>query len=219
MESLIKRAKMKIFRKKTKIFCIGQNKTGTTSIQEVLRQLDYKVANQAIGEELVKEWGDRKFDNIIKLVKSADAFQDVPFSSNFTYIILDYVFPKSKFILTVRDDKDAWYNSLIRFHTKLLGKDSRPTASDLKKYPYRYKGWIWDENRLKFGIDESTLYDYKIYTDHYESYNKTVKEYFRHRPKDLLVINLKDKDVMEKLYKFLDVPYSGEEIPHLNVSK
>jgi hypothetical protein len=219
MKSLIKRVKMKFFRKKTKVFCIGQNKTGTTSIEAVLKLLDYQMGNQAVGEALVTEWGDRDFKNIIKLVKSADAFQDVPFSNNFTYIILDYVFPKSKFILTVRDDKDTWYNSLTRFHTKLLKTDGLPTVDDLKKFPYRYKGWLWDGNRLKFGIDESELYDYKIYTDHYESYNNTVKEYFYHRPNDLLIINLKDKDVMKRLYKFLDIPYNGEELPHLNASK
>ncbi len=32
---------MSIFRKKTKIFCIGQNKTGTTTIESVLKSLGY----------------------------------------------------------------------------------------------------------------------------------------------------------------------------------
>jgi hypothetical protein len=209
---------MTLFRKKTKVFCIGQNKTGTTTVEAVLKSLGYKMGNQARGEMLRKEWAAGNYKNIIKLCKTADAFQDVPFSYNFTFIVLDYVFPGSKFILTVRNNKDDWYKSLTRFHTKIVGKGKLPTAEDLKKYTYRYKGFLWEGQQLKFGIDETTVYDYKIYTDHYEMHNRTVKEYFKHRPQDLLILNLSENSAMEKLYTFLGIKYNGETMPHLNKS-
>lgn len=213
---------MSFFRKKEKVFCIGQNKTATTSMEAILKSLGYKMGSQYEGEILIKEWTLRDFNKIIKLCKTADAFQDVPFSNDFTYQVLDYVFPKSKFILTIRNNKDEWYESVKRFHTKTIGKDRLPTANDLKEYRYnkkRLKGYLWETQRVKFGINESTLYDYKIYTDQYEMHNNRVKEYFRYRPNDLLIINLAEENAMEKIYTFLGVKYRGEEMIHLNASK
>lgn len=209
---------MSLFRKKTKIFCIGQNKTGTTTISSVLKKLGYKIGSQAKAEVLISEWAKRDFRNIIKLCKTADAFQDVPFSNEFTYIILDYVFPNAKYILTVRSNKDEWYESLIRFHTKIAGKGRLPTAEDLKEYGYRYKGFLWDVQKIKYGIDETTLYDYEIYTNKYDAYNRGVKEYFKCRPNDLLTINVADADAMARIYAFLGLKYNGENMPHLNKS-
>lgn len=210
---------MPIFRKKTKVFCIGQNKTGTTSVEAVLKSLGYKMGNQRKGEMLTKQWAVRDFKKIINLCKKADAFQDLPFSNDFTYSVLDYAFPKSKFILTVRNNKDEWFESLTRFHTKIVGKDRLPTADDLKAFPYRYKGFLWDVLQAKYAITEATLYDYKIFTDNYEMHNHRVKEYFKYRQKDLLILNLSEENSMEKLYKFLNVDYKGEDMPHLNQSK
>jgi len=210
---------MSFFKKRTKVFCIGQNKTGTTSIEHVLKQLGYKMGKQAKAELLIHDWAKRDFKKIVKFCHSADAFQDIPFSNDFTYEILDYAFPDSKFILTVRNSKDEWFESIKRFHTKLIDKDRLPTADDLKAHPYRYKGWMWENMQLKYGIDETSLYDYNIYTDQYERHNQRVIEYFKYRPDDLLVLNLSDDDAMKNLYTFLGFEYDGSDMPHLNKSK
>lgn len=210
---------MSLFRKKVKVFCIGENKTGTTTVESVLASLGYKIGSQEKGESLLRAWAVRDFEPIVKLCKTADAFQDIPFSNDFTYEILDYVFPNSKFILTVRNNKDEWYESMTRFHTKIVGKGRLPTMDDLKDFNYAYKEFLWEANKFKYGIDETTLYDYKIYTNQYEKHNDRVKEYFKYRPEDLLVLNLAEKDAMKKLFLFLGVKYSGEIMPHLNASK
>lgn len=209
---------MSLFRKKTKVFCIGQNKTGTTSMESVLHQLGYKMGNQAKGEMMLRDWAKRDFKNIVKLCKTADAFQDFPFSVDFTYAALDFAFPKSKFILTVRKNKDEWYKSLTGFHTKIVGKGRLPTADDLKMFGYRYKGYAWESHKLVYGIDEATVYDYKIYTDQYKMHVYKVKEYFKYRPNDLLVLDLSETDAMERVYGFLGFKYNGEKMPHLNKS-
>ena len=210
---------MSIFRKKNKVFCIGQNKTGTTTIEAVLRSLRYKMGDQSKGELLFKEWAVRDFKNIVKLCKTADAFQDVPFSNDFTYVALDYAFPGSKFILTVRNNADEWFQSLTRFHTKIIGKGRLPTAEDLKEFDYRYKGFLWEHMCVKYGIDEDTLYDYTVYTNQYNMHNARVMEYFKYRPGDLLVINIAETDAIKKIYEFLGHSYSGEPMPHLNASQ
>ena len=206
-----------------KIFCIGANKTGTTSIESILSSLGYKMGDQTTGENLLKEWSVRNFEPIINFCKTAEAFQDIPFSLDFTYEAMDIAFPNSKFILTVRNDKNEWFDSLIRFHSKLrgmlLGEEKLPTTEELKMAPYNYEGFMWDAMHLTLGIDKTTLYDRKIYTDNYEQYNNKVKEYFKHRPDDLLVLNISHHNAMEKLYHFLDEEYNGESMPHLNSSK
>ena len=209
---------MQFYKRRSKVFCIGQNKTGTTSVEAVLKQLGYNMGNQAKAELLIHDWAKRDFKKIVKFCRSADAFQDIPFSNDFTYEILDYAFPNSKFILTVRNSKDEWFESIKRFHTKLIGKGRLPTADDLKVFSYRYEGWMWENMQLKYGIDETTLYDYKIYTDQYERYNQIVREYFKYRPDDLLVLNLADSDAMKKLHDFLGFDFDGSKMPHLNKS-
>ncbi|QIA08519.1 sulfotransferase [Draconibacterium halophilum] len=118
---------------KQKIFCIGLNKTGTTSVKEALEELGYIVGNETEAKKLLNDWLKRDFRPIIKYCKFAQAFQDSPFSFPYTYIILNHVFPNSKFILTIRDDAEEWYRSITRFHSKLWGRDGKiPTKEDLK---------------------------------------------------------------------------------------
>ena len=72
---------MGVFQKqKEKIFCIGFNKTGTTTLLHTLKELGYKMGNQARGELLFFDWYNRNFNPIVKYCKTADAFQDIPFS-------------------------------------------------------------------------------------------------------------------------------------------
>lgn len=203
---------------KQKVFCIGLFKTGTTSIESALKDFGYKMGLQPQAELLMEDWARRDFWRIVEYCKTADAFQDVPFSLDFTYPILDYAFPGSKFILTVRNNADEWYASLIRFHAQIMGVEGKPTVEDLKSFIYLEKGWSWRQQQIIFGADESTLYDEKIYKSYYSNHNDQVLEYFRFRPKDLLVLNLAHSSAMQSLCEFLGVKYDGQLMPHLNKS-
>ncbi len=201
-----------------KIFCVGRNKTGTTSIEAALRSLGLKMGLQARGEMLTKDWARRDFARIIDLCRTADAFQDVPFSLPFTFQALDTGFPGSKFILTVRDTPEQWFESLKRFHTRIVNKGRLPTADDLREFDYRYKGYLWEGFVTNYGDDERLLYDRDAYVASYLEHNRTVTNYFRHRPDDLLVLNVSQPDAMRRLCEFLGYPYRGQPMPHLNRS-
>ncbi len=110
-----------------KIFCIGLPKTRTTSIGAVFKLFNFKTV---LGLHLIDDWSNRDFRSLIALCQTAQAFQDIPFSLPFTYQILDYVFPNSKFILTVRNGVNEWYKSLTTFHTNLIGKGWRLNHSN-----------------------------------------------------------------------------------------
>lgn len=207
------------FKKNRKIFCIGMNKTGTTSIESALKSFGFKLGAQPTAELLMDDWVKRDFSKIIKYCKKSEAFQDIPFNLDYTYIVLDYAFPKSKFILTVRNSSKEWYESLTRFHTKLIGKNRLPIPEDLKNFEYRKKGWIWECHKYIFGIDENTLYDKNIYMKYYENYNSEVLRYFKYRQDDLLVVSLSDPDSMKRLCNFLNMKYTNQVMPHTNKSQ
>lgn len=201
-----------------KVVCIGRNKTGTTSIEAALAAFGLRLGLQARGEMLKGDWAKRDFTRIVALCRTADAFQDVPFSNADTFRAVDDAFPGSKFILTVRDSPAQWFESLVRFHTRIVGKGRLPTADDLREFDYRYKGFLWDAFVHSYGSDERLLYDRDAYIANYVDHNRSVTEHFRHRPDDLLVMNVGDDDAMPRLCAFLGVPYRGQAMPHLNRS-
>src|SRR5699024_9079165 len=132
--------------------------------------------------------------SIAKYCKAYEAFQDVPFSWPYTFIAMDQFYPGSKFILTVRDNAEQWYESLIGFHSNMFSNGRVPTAEDLKKANYAYKGFIWKANRMVYNTPEDNPYKKDIMLRNYRQHNTLVKEYFRVRPNDLLVLNVAEKD-------------------------
>ena len=145
---------LNITNKYYKVFCIGRNKTGTTSIGKALTLLGFTLGKQSIAERLMEDWRKRDFWHIILYCRFADAFQDVPFSLDYTYQVLDEAFPNAKFLLTIRNNSEEWYQSLVKFHTRIVKKNRLPTPDDLKNFPRVYKGWFWRQHQIIYGIDE-----------------------------------------------------------------
>lgn len=210
---------MNLFRaRRGKIFVIGSNKTGTTSLGAALEKLGFRLGNQLEAEMLLDDWACRDFGRLIRYCRSADAFQDIPFSLDYTFQAVDAAFPGSKFILSVRDDATQWYRSLTRFHAKRRGLDRLPTAEELKADPYVWPGYMWHASQLLYGIDESCVWDEEIYKMFYLKHIDAVQAYFKYRSNDLLVINLAEAESMKKLCEFLNIPVSAEKMPKLNAS-
>ena len=202
-----------------KIFCIGFGKTGTTSIEQALKNFGFKMGNQSVGEILAEDWAKKRTYRIINFCNTADAFQDMPFGLPKLYKELDNAFPNSKFILTVRNNENKWFNSLIKFHAKIFAKDKTkpPNETDLKNALYRYKGWALDTKKLFYDYPNIDLYNEKYYKNRYLNHIKDVKEYFKNRSEDLLILNVAQKDSYQKLAKFLDIKVDkNAQFPWLN---
>jgi len=210
------RNRLRVFGK-TKIFCIGANKTGTTSLKTAMQELGFKVGNQSKAVSLIDDWAERDFKNLINYCRSAEFFQDIPFSLDYTYQAVDQAFKDSKFILTVRDSPEQWYNSVIRFESKLWGQHGKPpTKYDLQESPHISKGKLWHIKRLIYDTPEDNIYDKQIMIEQYLRHNELARNYFRHRPDDLLVLNISDKLSYIKLCKFLGVKKKREVFPWEN---
>lgn len=204
-----------------KVFCIGFVKTGTKSLAYVLKKLGFEIGNQAVAEILSEDWAKGNTERIIRYCQTADAFQDMPFSTPGLYKHLDKSFPNSKFILTIRDNEEQWYNSLIQYHTKLYASDkyNPPTKTDLKNSNYRYKGWIFNMIELFFNYPEVDLYDRRFYQEKYRKHIEDVMFYFKDRPNDLLILNVSEYNSYQRLYDFLGINLkikSNKKFPWLN---
>lgn len=200
-----------------KIFCIGTNKTGTTSLKKAFLDLGFPVGNQREAELMLRDYIRKDYRGLIAYCKTAQAFQDVPFSWPEVYKTVDKHFPGSKFILTVRDSPEVWFHSLVSFHAKLFGQGKVPNGQDLRNAEYVWKGWIWESISSKGLKDpENNPYDPEERMYLYSKHNEDVRAYFKDRPQDLLDINLKDPDAWSRFCQFLDIEEEKDGFPWEN---
>lgn len=195
-----------------KIFCIGRNKTGTTTLFEALQTLGYSMGDQLTAEKMLFDYAKRDFRNLIQYCHSADAFQDVPFSFPYTFIAMDQAFPDSRFILTVRDSAEQWYDSMIRFQSKVHSLPSGtneanhvPTAEELKNSTRVFPGFAYHTKKIVFNTPDSDLYNRETLIENYNMHNDMVQDYFRATPEKLLVINVAEPDAYRRLCEFLGI--------------
>ena len=175
---------------KTKVFCIGFHKTGTTSLEMALKKLGYRVTGSFGTKD--PDIANKVHDMAYAMVEQFDAFEDNPWP--ILYRELDERFPNSKFILTRRPTEN-WINSQV--------KDFATTETPMRR-------WIYGENAGCPAGNEET------YKARYERHNKEVLEYFADRPDDLLVIDLPNDDGWTRLCAFLRHAEPDEPFPHAN---
>lgn len=201
-----------------KIFVVGRNKTGTTSMKKSFEDLGFIVGQQLVSDYLVdKKYFSGDLRSILNYVKTAEVFQDVPFSLCEIIPMLDLHFPGSKFILTVRDCDEEWYNSLTSFHKKIFGNDKFLPSNEYLNSIEKYDGSGFKINVARVhGTPCSDPYNKNIMCEHYKRHNDYVKSYFKYRPQDLLVINLKEKGAYKEFINFIEVDSKLEDFPWEN---
>jgi|OM-RGC.v1.028315516 hypothetical protein len=80
-------------RNRPKIFVIGLNKTGTTTLAHTLQAHGFRVGDQSTAERLAPEYISGQWEPILAYCNTAQVFQDFPFSFPETYRHLDKAFP------------------------------------------------------------------------------------------------------------------------------
>jgi hypothetical protein len=174
----------------SKVFCIGFQKTGTTSLGAALQRLGYSVTggkgayDPQIAVTAV-EW-------VEQFLPRSDAFRDNPWCILYEY--LDRRCPGSKFILTVRDP-DSWIRSVVTSF-----EDKHPTP--MREWIYGYATPNGNE---------------AAYLARYNRHNRDVRRYFEGRESDLLVMDLARGDGWERLCGFLGrATVTDEPFPRRN---
>lgn len=186
----------------SKIFCIGDNKTGTTSLTSALSMLKYRICPEKImySDDSVyfENFQERKLDELFELVPQYDAFEDRPWNHTDFYRVLDERYPDAKFILTTRN-VDEWWESYERWN-KLI---------DLKsKWFYKLI------SQISYGVD-SFLDHPEIVKQTFLDRNRAIRSYFHGNPR-FLEINIIEKGKFDKLCRFLGKEALNKSFPHLN---
>ncbi len=198
---------------KEKVFCIGLNKTGTTSLEKFMEIHGFRCGDQVKGELLLSDFSVGNFQPIIDFCQTADFFQDLPFSAPNCYKVLLAAYPDAKYILTVRDSAEVWYESLVRFHESVFGKPL--TKELLMNVQYRYEGFAWEANRALYKSPEGDPYNREsligTYNDHYKSVAKAFE-----KQDNLLVLNVGEEKAVSQLSAFLKIEPMIDEMPWLN---
>ena len=201
-----------------KVFGIGMGKTGTTSLERAFVEFGYRIGPQATFERHFDACYAGDYGGLLADIGPFEAFQDVPFCLPGTYRLLFKHFPRAKYVLTVRDSSEQWYNSLCRFHSKWFGKNGAlPTEEDLQAARYISPGWLYRVSRI-YGAPPGEPYHRETLIRVYETHNREVQAFFASRPKSLLVINVAQPGAYARLAAFLQVPAEAQAFPHLNKS-
>ena len=103
-----------------KVFCIGYNKTGTTSLGESLIMLGYK--HSSYNDKVwLKYYANNEIVKILQYTAKFESFDDLPWLKEDMIPVLDRVFPNSKFIYLTRDE-ESWQNSIYHWTHKMTGE-------------------------------------------------------------------------------------------------
>jgi len=179
---------------KRKVFGIGLNKTGTTTLGSCLKALGYKHTSYNI--EMLRMFRAGRLDVIHSHCCNYDSFEDWPYP--LLYRELDQWFPESRFILTSRESAAIWLTSLEQHSLRVDPDRGCETREIVYGTPYPQ-------------LERMSLLS--MYRDHLER----VRDYFKDRPEKLLEVCWEKGSGWQQLCSFLecDVP-RHIDFPHAN---
>lgn len=179
-----------------KIFGIGLSKTGTTSLAAALEILGYRTRDYP---GLTSYTPDDLASIDPLLLAQNEALTDTPIPS--FYRELDRQFPGSKFILTVRD-MDGWLLSCKKQFTPKLAEKQNEA-----------------HNLLFMDLYGTTVFDEELFRRGYQRFVDGVRQHFKDRPQDLLVLDVAGGDGWDALCAFLGKPVPDIPFPKANVTR
>ena len=195
-----------------KIFCIGYNKSGSSSLVYSIQELGFgPLMGFLAGENLLpsliesNRCSDDTFkENLLEFSETANLFKDIPFSLPNVWKIIYAKYPSAKFILSVRDSPEMWFKSITNFHASLATITS---WGGINETTYCYSK---THNTNSFFHDYMTIingnskepYNKTNLIASYNKHNDEVITFFKDKP-NFIIINLaKDSDYI-RLCKFL----------------
>ena len=175
-----------------KVFCIGFQKTGTTSLHAALEALGYRTAAVAGRDWSAERLAAEGASLCVETARDFDAVQDMPWPLFFRE--LDEAYPGSKFILTVRDP-EKWFAS-IEGH---FGANE----GEMQAFVYGRKAAAPAGNKAR-------------YIETLQAHEAAVRAHFAGRAQDLLIMNLEAGDGWRELCAFLGSPVPETPFPARN---
>ena len=182
----------------TRIFGIGIHKTATTSLHQALRLLGIDSAHWKSAHWAKAIFDEMRSAGTSRTLERHYALSDLPIALLFRE--LDQAYPRSKFILTIRGER-RWLES-VRNH---WSHDSNPFRADWSKDPFTHR-----VHRELYGTKG---FDAGVMLARYRSHNMEVREYFKSRPEDLLIMDMDAGAGWHQLCGFLKKPIPEVDYP------
>lgn len=184
-----------------KVFGIGFQKTGTSSLDEAFRILGYRTDKGVFINTAAKRnsilidpplTNAKVLERVLPIAREKEAFSDNPWP--LLYRELDDLFPGSKFVLTVRDPQ-RWIASLLRHYGD--------RESDLLEWLYGCRTVSGNEARC-LAV--------------HEAHNAAVRKYFAPRASSLLEMDIEQTQDWLALCAFLGKSVPAIPFPHANAA-
>ncbi len=169
-----------------KIWGIGLSRTGTRSLHHALEILGYSAAHYPDPTPM--------FQGDFSTLDAVDAAMDIPIAHFFK--TLDRLYPKSRFILTVRQPLE-WLESINRYFA----------TKSIHNRPERAK-------RMRLAVYGALEPTPSQLLDVYRAHLTRVGTYFANRPDDLLILDIPAGQGWETLCPFLEQPIPHTPFPH-----
>ena len=169
-----------------RVFCIGLNKTATSSLHAAFLILGYRSLHKSYIAQKKFHKAIMKNKKLLHYMQDYDVFSDYPYFRYFKE--LDMQYPGSKFILNTRD-REQWVQSRIAHDTRWN-----------KKYPHKTPRPVDEEQAEKL-------------RNFFDAVHRDIRDYFKDRD-DFLEYDVTVGDAWDKLCSFLSVPVPSEKFPH-----
>jgi hypothetical protein len=171
-----------------KVFGIGLNKTGTSTLAACLRELGFR--HTSCDLELTREVRRGNMAPVYDRADRYGSFEDWPWPLVFEE--MDEQYDDAKFVLTRRSSPKVWFSSLKR-HALRTG-------------PTEYRA-------IAYG-DEMPLGKRREHIRQYRAHNAAVRNHFADRPNRLLEVCWEEGDGWHELCDFLEKPIPDTDFPH-----
>jgi hypothetical protein len=181
------------------VFCVGLNRTGTSTFGDACRILGFSRLGWEQSEDSfpshfrLKAWWRDNIDALIDEARRYDALEDLPWP--LVYRQMAEAFPQAKFALTVRASTEKWLASQISH------------VAD--------KGQYGMHRRIYGSADPAK--DPDLYCAYYERHNDEVREYFAGSGR-FVELCWERGDGWPELCGLLGVPTPDVPLPHSNPS-
>jgi len=177
-----------------KVFGIGLNRTGTTSLKKALRILGYK--HQKRQGRYLNWLRQGRVTQIFDDIKEMESFEDWPWPLMYKELLAHYG-EGARFILTRRTSADVWIKSLKQH--------------SLRTHPVKH------QRRLALGYDYPHGYEAE-HAAFYEAHYKDVHAHFAALKKSQLLLEVcwEEGDGWKQLCGFLGEKRKFRPFPHAN---
>jgi len=173
-----------------KIFGIGLNKTGTTTLARCLGELGF--SHTSCNLKLTRNAVEGNLTPIYTHADQFESFEDWPWP--LVYKEMDERYDDAVFILTRRKTPEVWFESLQRH--------------SLRTGPTEFRSLVYG-HEMPQGHKEEHI---RMYNDH----NDSVRRHFRGRTDKLLEVCWAEGHGWEELCGFLSLAVPDVEFPHAN---